>query len=104
MMRIGCVRMRRRSESIPDVYTSYLFAQMCLSQKSDKDPLGTRMTWEADPSIDARQSRPRPKDGDLRRARLAQSGDRIRAAARRTIGSKTARAERGSEDGLHFSC
>jgi hypothetical protein len=35
------------------------------------------MTWEEDPSIDARQSRPRPKDADLRRARLAQSGDLI---------------------------
>jgi hypothetical protein len=61
--------MRRRGESIPDVSTSYLFAQVSLSQKSDKHPLETRMTPEENPSIDARQSRPRPKDADLRRAR-----------------------------------
>jgi hypothetical protein len=98
------MRMRRRSESIPDVSTSHLCAQMNLSQESDKHPFGTKMTWEEDPSIDARQSRPRPKDADLRRARLAQSGDCIRAAARRTFGSETSRAERDSEDGLGFSC
>jgi hypothetical protein len=39
-------------------------------------------------STDARQSRPGPKDADLRRARLAQSSDRIRAAAKRTFGSE----------------
>jgi hypothetical protein len=82
------------------VYADADFAQMRLSQKSGKHPLGTRMTWEEDPSIDARQSLSRPKDADLRRARLAQSGDRIRAAAKRTFGSKTPLAERGSEDGL----
>jgi hypothetical protein len=98
------MRMRRRSESIPDVFTSYLCAQMSLSQKSGKHPLGTSMTREENPSIDVRQSRPRPKDADLRRAGLAQSGDLIRAAAKRTFGSETPRAERGSEDGLRFSC
>jgi hypothetical protein len=77
------MRMRRRGESIPDVSTSSLRAQMSLSQESDKHPLGTRMAWEEVPSIDARQSRPRPKDADLRRTRLAQSVDRIRAAADR---------------------
>jgi hypothetical protein len=97
------MRMRRRSESIPDVSTSYLFARMSLPQKSDKHQLGTRMTREEDPSIDARQSRPRPKDADLRRARLARSGDRIRTAATRTFGSETPRDERDSEDGLRFS-
>jgi hypothetical protein len=83
------MRMRRQNESSPDVSTSYLFAQISLSQKRDKHPLKTRMTWEEDPSIDARQSRPRPKDADLRRARLAQSGDLIQAAAKRTFGSET---------------
>jgi hypothetical protein len=94
------MRMRRRSDSIPDVFTSYLFAQMSLSQKSDKHPLKTKMSWEED----ARQSRPRPKNADLRRARLAQSGELIRAAAKRTFESETPRAERDSEDGLLFSC
>jgi hypothetical protein len=98
------MRMHRRSESIPDVSTSHLFAQMSLSQRSDRHPLGTRMTREEDPSIDARQSRPRPKDADLRSARLAQSGDLVRAAAERTFSSETPRAERDSEDGLLFSC
>jgi hypothetical protein len=55
------------------------------------------------PSVDARQSRPRPK-ADLRRARLAQSSELIRAAAKRTFGSETPRPERDSEDGLIFSC
>jgi hypothetical protein len=98
------MRMRRRSESSPDVSTSHLCAQMGLSQKSDKHPLGTRMTWEEDPSVDARQSRPRPKDADLRRTRLAQSGDLIRAAARRTFGADIPRANRRSNDCLLFSC
>jgi hypothetical protein len=93
------MRMRRRSESIPDVSTLYLCAQMSLSQKSDKHPLGTRMTREENPSIDARQSRPRPKDADLRGERLAQSGELIRAAAKRTFRSKTPRAECDSRTG-----
>jgi hypothetical protein len=96
------MRMRRRSGSIPDVSTSYLFAQMSLSQKSGKHPLGTRMTWEENPSIDARQSHPRPKDADLRGERLAQSGELIRPAAKRTFGSETPWAGRDSEDGLLF--
>jgi hypothetical protein len=98
------MRMRRRSESIPDVSISYLCAQMSLSQKSDRHPLGTRMAWEEDPSIVARQSRPRPKDADLRGARLAQSGHRMRAVAKRTFGPEMPRAERDSEHGLRFSC
>jgi hypothetical protein len=95
---------RRLSESSQDVSTSHLFAQISLSQKNDKHTLGTRMTWEEDPSTDARQSRPRPMGADLRRERLAHSGDRARAAAKRTFGSETPRAERDSEDGMRFSC
>jgi hypothetical protein len=48
MTRIGCMWMRRRSESIPDDSTSHLLAQMRLSQKSDQHPLGTRMKWKED--------------------------------------------------------
>jgi hypothetical protein len=73
----------------PDVSTSHLFAQMSLSQKSHERLLVTRMTWEEDQSVDARQSRPRPKDADLRRARLVQSGELIRAASKRTFESET---------------
>jgi hypothetical protein len=98
------MRMRRRSKFIPDVSTSHLLAQMSLLQKSAKHALGTRMTREEDPSVDTRQSRPRPKEADLRRARLAQSGDRIRAAAKRTFGTNTLGAERDSKNGLLFSC
>jgi hypothetical protein len=54
MTRIGCMRMRRRSESIRDIFTSCLCAQMSISQKSGKHPLGMKTTWEENPSIDVR--------------------------------------------------
>jgi hypothetical protein len=86
------MRMRWRSESIPDLFISCLGAQMSLSQKNEKHLLGKRKTWEEDPPIDARQSRPRPGDADLRRARLAQvrrshpSGDQTHLRIRDTTG------------------
>jgi hypothetical protein len=53
------MRMRRGSESLPHVFTSYLFAQMSVWEESDSNSSKTGRTQEEDSSIDARR-RPRP--------------------------------------------
>jgi hypothetical protein len=102
MTTMGCMRMRRRSEFSP-LYLVLVRADEPLAEERqvsarDSDDVGGEST------ADARQSRPRPKDADLRRARLAQSGDLIRAAAKRTFASETPRAERDSGDCLLCPC
>jgi hypothetical protein len=53
------MRMRRRSEAFPHVFTSYSFARMGASEGSDGNMSETGRTQEEDPRVDARW-RPRP--------------------------------------------